>query len=155
MQPRPRTTMDTATAAVTALAAAACVALAVVQTPAALQDMEEDALLDADGQATRGKVTSHSPGDGTYLHRSAASVVFLVHGRPFDASLQGEGAAPDRLPVGSEVTVTYLPRTPQVSRASAPDAETSRFTLAQLCALWALALVLCATAWLQYRRRPA
>ncbi|WP_298924849.1 DUF3592 domain-containing protein [uncultured Ramlibacter sp.] len=152
MQSRSRSPIDAVTAWVTALAAAACVALAVLQTPIALQDMQEDASLDADGQVTKGRVTAHRPDEGAYLHRSAATVVFHVHGRPYEASLEGEGATPERLPVGASVDVAYLPATPEVSRASAPDAQTSRLTLMQLGALWVLAVALCAAAWFQYRR---
>jgi hypothetical protein len=152
MQSRSRNLTDVATTWVTALAAAACVALAAVQTPIALQDMEEDAALDADGQVTEGRVTAHRPSEGAYQHRSAATAVFHVHGRPYEASLEGEGAAAQRLPVGASVEVTYLPGTPEVSRASAPDAQTNRLTLAQLGALWVLAVALCAAAWFQYRR---
>jgi len=155
MASRSRHPMDAVTAWVTALAAAACIALAASQTPNALQDMEEDAALDADGQVTKGRVTAHKPNDNGYLHRSAATVVFKVHGRAYEASLEGEGAAPDRLPIGTEVDVAYLPGTPDVSRATAPDAQTSRMTLAQLGALWVLAAVLCAAAWFQYRRAAA
>ena len=154
MQSRTRSFTDVATAWVTALAAAACVALAVLQTPSILQDMEEDAALDENGQTTKGKVTAHNPNDSGYLYRSAATVVFHVHGRAYEASLEGEGAAPDRLPLGSEVDVAYLPGTPHVSRAVAPDAQTSRLSLAQLGALWVLAVALCAAAWFQYRRIP-
>lgn len=152
MPSRSRRPLDAATSWVTALAAAACVALAALQTPIALQDMEEDAALDANGHVAKGKVTAHQPNESAYLHRSAATVVFQVHGRPYEASLQGEGAVPERLPVGADVDVAYLQATPQVSRATAPDAETSRFTLLQLCALWTLAVALCAAAWFQYRR---
>ena len=155
MPSRSRRPMDAATAWVTALAAAACVALAVLQTPVALQDMEEDAALDANGQVTKGKVTAHRPNESAYLHRAAATVVFQVHGRPHEASLQGEGAVPERLPLGTDVDVAYLPGTPHVSRTTAPDAKTSRFTLQQLCALWALAVALSAAAWFQFRRVPA
>jgi hypothetical protein len=154
MASRSRNPMDALTAWVTALAAAACLALAVLQTPNALQDMEADAALDADGQVTKGKVTAHRPSEGGYLHRSVATVVFQVHGRPYEASLEGEGAAPERLPIGTQVDVAYLPGRPDVSRASAPDAQTSRLTLAQLGALWVLALALCAAAWFQFRRIP-
>lgn len=154
MQSRSRSPMDAVTAWVTTLAAAACVALAAFQTPIALQDIEEDAALDANGQATKGRLTVHRPSEEAYVHRSAATVVFLVHGRPYATSLQGEGAVPGRLPVGAEVDVTYLPGTPDVARAMAPDAQTSRFTFLQLAALWLLAAALSAAAWFQSRRTP-
>jgi hypothetical protein len=154
MPSRSRSPMDAASAWATALAAAACVALAAAQTPIALQDMEEDAALDANGQVTKGRVTAHRPNEDAYLHRSSATVVFQVHGQAYEASLQGEGAVPERLPLGTEVDVAYLPRTPQVWRATAPDAQTRRFTLQELCALWALAVALGAAAWFQFRRVP-
>ncbi|WP_417903611.1 DUF3592 domain-containing protein [Caldimonas brevitalea] len=121
--------------------------------PERIQDIADDAALSARSERATGTVVTHAPNTGKYAYRSKATVAFTVGGKQYINVVEGAGALPDRLPLGTAVDVLYLPNDPSVSRAATSDAETSRITAPELAGLWLLSVLLVLATFFVYRPR--
>lgn len=101
----------------------------------------ERAKLAHSGLEAMGKVTSHLKSRRSNTDFFTAVVRYEVKGSERWVQIHGNGASDQRLPIGSEVTVRYLPSKPDYSQVDVRGASSSRGP-GWVCVLtiWGLAL---------------
>lgn len=133
------------------LGSAASITVAAIQTPRALKDIDESALLAQSTHRTRGTVQEIHGNDGKNKCSSRAIISYAVGTSTFETSVEGCGASPSQLMVGQMVEVEYVASAPYISKAFVPGAQTFRFSPLQLFLLWFLSGVLSVLAYLSRR----
>lgn len=129
--------------------------IGVLYLPWAYQYVWERELLVTEGVSTVGKVVSHTlPGNRICAH---PIVVYVVEGKSYSIELYGCQVGPKELPVGTPITVWYVPAKPQVAWAKANNVtnrEWSEKSWANFVFMF-IVLVIGLAIWRQYLEKPA
>ena len=114
------------------LAIAALLALFFVALPRGCQDIRDSRLLAQAGQTTQGVVLRHRTDSSihtpiSFCRSSLADIGYRVKEHDYVLTVEGCGAMPSRLPLGTAVDVHYAPDKPSVSDAVIKDTEGRRW----------------------------
>jgi hypothetical protein len=108
--------------------------------------------LRTEGVMTNGIVTGHQQSAKKRECPFTADISFYVDGRRYRNSVYGCGAGPDKLNVGQEVPITYVPKRPDISQVRLPEARSGpRPEWWVLGVVWAIPALIFLAAWLARR----
>jgi hypothetical protein len=129
--------------------------IGVLYLPWAYHYVWERRQLVTEGVSTTGKVLSHTaPGNRICAH---AIIAYEVEAKPYSIELEGCQVGPTALPVGTSVTVWYVPAKPLVAWAKANGSSNREWT----DTVWTnfvfafVVLVIGLAIWRQHLEKPA
>ncbi len=137
---------------VLALAFLGSLALALIQTPTALMEINESEQLTRSLSKITGYVWSHGCKASAKSCVPTVTIKYLVDGRSYLVVAEGYGADPSILPIGKPVEVNYLRNSPSIAQVVLLNARVSRFTWLTLSGLWFLVCILMLITYRSYKQ---
>jgi hypothetical protein len=123
-------------------------------SPSLLGQIIKDGELRKHGLATAATVIEHRSWKRRGELQYSATASYKVGFSTYTLLLRGVGASPERLPIGSQVQITYLPESPTVAYGSSQGAESRPlFGWWHLAGLWLVSVFFFAAAWAVRRRK--